>query len=53
VLATTELIADEVRAGRLQRVGELEGELLEFIVRLLADDATARRAVEPAANRVS
>jgi AcrR family transcriptional regulator len=41
VLATTELIAGEVRAGRLERLTELEGELLQFIVRLLADDATA------------
>jgi AcrR family transcriptional regulator len=53
VLATTELIAGEVRAGRLERLTELEGELLEFIVRLLADDATARTAVGPAVNRAS
>lgn len=44
VLAVTELIAGEVRAGRLARLTELETELLAFIVHLLADDATARRA---------
>lgn len=41
VLATTELLAGEVRAGRIDRLPELYGELLPFMVRLLADDATA------------
>jgi AcrR family transcriptional regulator len=43
VLAITELVASEVRAGRLARLMDLEAELLGFIVRLLADDATAGR----------
>jgi AcrR family transcriptional regulator len=45
VLATTELIAGEARAGRLGQLLELQPELLDFMVRLLADDATARTAV--------
>jgi AcrR family transcriptional regulator len=45
VLATTELIAGEARAGRLGSLLGLEPELLEFMVRLLADDETARTAV--------
>ena len=45
VLATTELVAGEVRAGRLDRLMELERPLLEFMVRMLADDQTARDAV--------
>jgi AcrR family transcriptional regulator len=45
VLATTELVAGEVRAGRLDQLMELERPLLEFMVRMLADDATARDAV--------
>jgi len=39
----TELLALEVRAGRLERIGGLHGELLELAVTLLADEATARR----------
>jgi AcrR family transcriptional regulator len=44
VLALTELVAEEVRAGRTQQLGELEDDLLQLAVRLLADDATAARA---------
>jgi AcrR family transcriptional regulator len=44
VTAITELIAQEVRAGRGGRLHELRPGLLEFIVRLLADEPTARRA---------
>jgi hypothetical protein len=43
VLAITELVAEEVREGR---VGELEGladELALLAIKLLADDATAER----------
>jgi AcrR family transcriptional regulator len=43
VLATTELVAGEVRAGRLVRLDELEEDLFAFMVRLLSDDATAHR----------
>lgn len=42
VFAITELIADEIRAGRAAKLGELGDELFELMVRLLADDATAR-----------
>ncbi len=42
VLSITELVADEIRAGRAGRLTELHPELFRLIVRLLADDATAR-----------
>lgn len=45
VLATTELVAEEVRAGRTAQLPELEDELVHVTVQLLADDATAQRAV--------
>jgi hypothetical protein len=38
----TELIAAEARAGRVERLGELEDDLVWVMVRMLADDATAR-----------
>lgn len=41
--AITELVAEEVREGRTERLDRLHGDLLELMVRLLADDATARR----------
>jgi AcrR family transcriptional regulator len=44
VLAITELVADEVRAGRTERLRELEDEVALLAVRLLSDDATAARA---------
>jgi AcrR family transcriptional regulator len=44
VLATTELVAGEVRAGRLDRLVALEEELFAFMVRMLANDTTAERA---------
>jgi AcrR family transcriptional regulator len=44
VLTITELVAEEVRAGRTEQLGELEDDLLHLAVRLLADDATAARA---------
>jgi AcrR family transcriptional regulator len=43
VLGTTELVAGEVRGGRIDQLEELEEELFVFMVRLLADDATAQR----------
>jgi AcrR family transcriptional regulator len=43
VLAITELVADEVRAGRVDRLGELEGDIVHLAAKLLADDATAQR----------
>jgi hypothetical protein len=42
VLATTELIAAEVRAGRTAQLTELEDAIVFLTVKLLADDATAR-----------
>jgi AcrR family transcriptional regulator len=45
VLAITELVAEEVRAGRTGRLPELENRLAFTAIKLLADDETARRAV--------
>jgi AcrR family transcriptional regulator len=44
VVGITELVGGEVRAGRVGELVRLERELLALVVRLLADDATARRA---------
>jgi AcrR family transcriptional regulator len=41
VPAITEIIGEEVRAGRTHRLAELAGELVWLVVRTLADDATA------------
>jgi AcrR family transcriptional regulator len=46
VVAVTELIAEEVRAGRVHQLTELEDELVFLTVLLLADEATARRAAQ-------
>ena len=43
VFSITELVADEIRAGHTGTLGDLAPELSRLIVRLLADDATARR----------
>jgi hypothetical protein len=40
VLSITELVAEEVRAGRVDRLTELQDDLSFLIIRLLADDAT-------------
>ena len=45
VTAITELIAEEVRAGRIGRLEQMEAELSQLAIRLLADDATAARAL--------
>jgi AcrR family transcriptional regulator len=45
VLATTELVAGEVRAGRLNQLEGLEDELFAFMTRLLADDTIVRRGL--------
>lgn len=45
VVAITELVAEEVRAGRIERIGAMETELARLAIRLLADDATAARAL--------
>jgi AcrR family transcriptional regulator len=44
VLTITELVAAEVRAGRTERLEELERDLVFVAVKLLSDDRTARRA---------
>lgn len=43
VLAITELVAEEVRAGRAEQLGWLEDEVVFLAVKLLGDDETARR----------
>jgi AcrR family transcriptional regulator len=43
VLAITELVAEEVRAGRTSALTELSDEVATLAIRLLADDATAAR----------
>jgi hypothetical protein len=43
VLAITELVAEEVRAGRTERLTDLADDLALLSIRLLADDATAER----------
>src|SRR4051794_8519790 len=44
VAGLTEVVADEVRAGRVDRLPELEDDLVHFVVTTLADAATARIA---------
>jgi AcrR family transcriptional regulator len=44
VLAITEIVAEEVRAGRGDRLTDLEQELARFAIRLLADDSAAAEA---------
>jgi AcrR family transcriptional regulator len=44
VLAITELVAEEVRAGRTSKLTELSDDIAGLAIRLLADDATAVRA---------
>jgi AcrR family transcriptional regulator len=48
VLSITDLVAEEVRAGRTERLYELADEVARLAVRLLADDATAARAFDGA-----
>ena len=45
VAGVTEIVADEVRGGRLAGLDALADDLLYLVLRLLADDATAERAV--------
>jgi AcrR family transcriptional regulator len=45
VVAITELVAEEVRAGRTEQLEQLSDELARLAVRLLSDDATAAVAV--------
>jgi AcrR family transcriptional regulator len=44
VASITEIVGQEVRAGRVEALHELENELVFFIVKTLADDRTAERA---------
>jgi hypothetical protein len=43
VFAPTEIVAERVRRGELESLRALEPELLHLLVKLLSDDATARR----------
>ena len=45
VAGITEVVAEEVRAGRIGGLDALADDLLYLVLRLLADDATAERAV--------
>jgi predicted peroxiredoxin len=45
VLAITELVAEEVRAGRTAQLEQLADEVATLGIRLLADDATAAAAI--------
>jgi AcrR family transcriptional regulator len=45
VLAITELVAEEVRAGRTARLADLEDQIAHLSIRLLSDDVTADRAL--------
>jgi AcrR family transcriptional regulator len=45
VLAITELVAEEVRAGRIEQLPELEDRIVFAAIKLLADDQTATRAL--------
>jgi AcrR family transcriptional regulator len=45
VLAITELVAEEVRAGRTDRLSELADQIVFTAIKLLADDETAARAL--------
>ena len=45
VLAVTELVGEEIRAGRTDRLTELGDEVVHLMVLLLADEATARTAI--------
>jgi hypothetical protein len=49
VLAITELVAEEVRAGRTGELVALSEQVALLAIRLLADDATATRARSVAA----
>jgi AcrR family transcriptional regulator len=44
VLAITEIVAEEVRAGRTEQLPALEHDLAQLAIRLLSDDVTAANA---------
>jgi AcrR family transcriptional regulator len=46
VLAITELVAERVRAGRVDRLHELADGIVYLTVKLLADEPTAQRALK-------
>jgi AcrR family transcriptional regulator len=47
VLAITELVAARVRAGAVARLHELAPDIVYLMVKLLADEPAAQRALEP------
>jgi AcrR family transcriptional regulator len=50
VVGITDIVGAAVRAGELESLVEREGELVTLIVRLLADDATARERLGSASS---
>jgi AcrR family transcriptional regulator len=53
VTSITEIVGQEIRAGRVAALHELEDELVFFIVKTLADDRTAEQAVQGRRSAVS
>jgi hypothetical protein len=53
VFSVTELVAEHVRTGHGGELSALYGDLLELIVLLLADEATARAARGPAEQKAT
>jgi AcrR family transcriptional regulator len=53
VAGVTEVVAEEVRGGRMAGLDALADDLLYLVLRLLADDATAERAVSKRRLRLS
>jgi hypothetical protein len=47
VVMVSELLAEEVRAGRIDRLPEMRDDLLRMIMRLLANDAVADEQLPP------
>jgi hypothetical protein len=46
VLAITDLVAEEVRAGHIEQLHELQDDIAQLAIRLLADDVTVARAFD-------
>jgi AcrR family transcriptional regulator len=53
VSAITELVAEEVRAGATDRLDQLERDIAELCLKLLADEASAQRALAGPSARAS
>ncbi|HEX4187720.1 MAG TPA: TetR/AcrR family transcriptional regulator [Solirubrobacteraceae bacterium] len=46
VLAITDLVAEEVRAGHIEQLHQLQDDISQLAIRLLADDVTVARAFD-------